>query len=157
MEKVIEGKSDYIFSYMDRLFDQGKTAWVVVTGMSMYPFLRENLDMVELTTAGFSSIKKGDIVLIQRLNGEFVLHRVIKKNPSNLYIIGDAQQWLEGPILENQLKAIVINIRKGNKIISCNNRLLKALVCLWFIARPIRNRLIQIIRYVGQMWIFRRH
>jgi hypothetical protein len=149
VEKVIEGKSYYIFSYMDRLFDQGKTAWVVVTGMSMYPFLRENLDMVELTRASFPSIKKGDIVLIQRLNGEFVLHRVMKKNPSNLYIIGDAQQWLEGPILENQLKAIVINIRRDNKMISCNNRLLNALVCLWFIARPIRNRLIQIIRYVG--------
>lgn len=157
MKKVIEGKSDYIFSYMNRLFDQGKTAWVVVTGMSMYPFLRENLDMVELTRAGFSRIKKGDIVLIQRLNGEFVLHRVIKKNPSNLYIIGDAQQWLEGPILENQLMAIAINIRRDNKIVSCNNRLLKALVCLWFIARPIRNRLIQIIRYIGRMRIVCRY
>lgn len=147
MNRVIKAKSKDVFDIMDYLFDNGKTLWIVISGMSMYPFLRESLDMVELKRAEISDIKKGDIVLIKRLTDEFVLHRVVRKNKSEFYIMGDAQQWLEGPISGKQLKAVVININRNNKVISCDSFLLKALVRLWFIVRPIRYKLIRVIRF----------
>ena len=151
MSKILKAKAKDIFNIMEQLFDNGQSAWIVVSGMSMYPFLREDLDMVELTRARFPGIKKGDIVLIKRLNSEFVLHRVAKKNNSEFYIIGDAQQWLEGPVLENQLKAVVINVKRNNKVISCNSFLLKILVHLWFIVVPIRYKLIRVLHYVEHL------
>lgn len=151
MSNIIKGKSKEIFSLMDNLFDDGKNVWVVVSGMSMYPFLREDIDRVELTRRDFSSIKRGDIVLIQRTSGEFVLHRVLKKNKFDFYIIGDAQQWIEGPILKNQLKAVAININRNGKMISCNNFLLKILIKFWLIVRPIRYKLIRIFRFFHRL------
>lgn len=151
MSRVIKGKSKDVFSIMEHSFDQGKTVWIVVTGMSMYPFLREDRDMVEVIRVSLSGIKRGDIVLIQRHDGEFVLHRVITKDPSSFYVIGDAQQWLEGPIVESQLKATVINIKRNYRMISCNNRFLKALVELWLILRPVRYMLIRVIRFASQV------
>ena len=151
MSKVLKAKSKDIFAIMDHLFDNGSTAWIVVSGMSMYPFLREDLDMVELARADFSSIKKGDIVLIKRINGEFVLHRVIKMNSSDFFIMGDAQQWIEGPVSENQLKAVAVNIARNNKVISCNNFVLKTLVHLWILIIPIRYRLIQVFHFFSRL------
>lgn len=147
MSNIIKGKSKEIFSLMDKSFDDGKNVWVVISGMSMYPFLREDIDRVELTRREFSHIKKGDIVLIQRTSGEFVLHRVLKKNKFDFYIIGDAQQWIEGPILKNQLKAVAINMNRNGKMISCNNFILKILIKFWLILRPIRYKLIRIFRF----------
>ena len=74
--------------------------------MSMYPFLREDKDKVELAMTSFSCIKKGDVVLIKRESGEYVLHRVLKKSMDHFYIVGDAQQWIEGPLLPEQLKML---------------------------------------------------
>ncbi len=155
MNRVIKAKAIEVFTIMERLFDYGKTVWVIVTGSSMYPFLREDNDMVELERTRLSKIKRGDIVLIQRLTGEYVLHRVIKKNRKDFYIVGDAQQWLEGPIQESQLKALVINIRRKNKVISCNNCIEKFFVHLWLIARPIRFKLIQMFRYTEHLFPLR--
>ena len=155
MSNVITAKAKEVFLLMDLMFDKGKTVWIVVSGMSMFPFLREDLDRVELARTEFSKIKKGDIVLVQRLNGEFVLHRVYKKNYCNLYLVGDAQQWIEGPIFENQLKAVVVGIKRKNKVILSSNYFLKILVCLWIIVRPIRCKLLRIYtllkKYIGKI------
>ena len=45
-------------------------------GTSMLPLLRQGVDSVVLRTE--NNIKKGDICLYQRNNGDFVLHRVVK-------------------------------------------------------------------------------
>lgn len=144
MSKVITAKAKEVFKVMDHMFDNGQTVWIVVSGMSMFPFLREDIDMVELKRTEFSNIKRGDIVLVQRLNGEYVLHRVFKKNPCDLLLVGDAQQWLEGPILENQLKAVVVSIKRNNKVISCSNHILIFLSWLWINVRPFRYKILSI-------------
>jgi len=147
MSKVITAKANEVFRIMDQIFDYEKTSWVVVTGMSMFPFLREDIDMVEMARTKLINIKKGDIVLVQRQNGEFVLHRVCKKNTCNIFLVGDAQQWIEGPIFEDQLKAVVVSIKRNNKVISCNNFFLKFLIFLWMTVRPIRYKLFKVYTF----------
>lgn len=143
MNKVFKAKAEDIFAMAEHLFNNGNTVWIVVSGMSMYPFLREDIDMVELARTGLANIKNGDIVLIKRVSGEFVLHRVIKKSNSGIFIMGDAQQWIEGPVSEDQLKAVAINISRSSRIISCNNFMLKTLVRSWMLVIPIRYKLIK--------------
>jgi len=87
--QVLKVKSSAIFPVITELLDSGQTARITVTGNSMYPFLRAGRDSVELSKASFQEINRGDIVLIKRTNGIYILHRVIKK-PKILL-------WLEVP------------------------------------------------------------
>ncbi|MBP1756393.1 MAG: peptidase [Firmicutes bacterium] len=148
MSKVITAKANDVFRIMDQIFDHEKTSWVVVTGMSMFPFLREDVDMVEMARTKFSNIKKGDIVLAQRQSGEYVMHRVYKKSAFDFFLLGDAQQWIEGPLFEDQLKAVVVSIKRDNRMISCNNYFLRLLSFFWMTVRPIRYKLFKVYAFI---------
>ena len=50
---------------------------LVVTGNSMLPFLVHKRDTVYLTKIK-KPLKVGDMVLYQRLNGEYILHRICR-------------------------------------------------------------------------------
>ena len=84
--------------YLDtvcQLLNQGETSVAVpVAGGSMLPFLHHG-DTVYLDLPG-ASVKRGDILLYTRSNGQYILHRVIQTNPDgSLWMAGDAQQQLE--------------------------------------------------------------
>ena len=84
--------------YLDtvcELLAQGETSVAVpVAGGSMIPFLHHG-DTVYLDLPRFP-VKRGDILLYQRSNGQYVLHRVIQTNADgSLWMSGDAQQQLE--------------------------------------------------------------
>lgn len=150
MSEVIEKtklvKAAELFSLTSEILAQGGHAWITVTGMSMYPFLREAIDSVELSKACFVNIKKGDIVLIKRTNGAFVLHRVCKKEKDCFYMVGDAQQCVEGPLFPKQLQAVVTKIKRKERIINCDNLLLRACISLWMLVVPIRYKIFKVFR-----------
>lgn len=139
-------KAAELFSLTNDIFENGGHVWITVTGMSMYPFLKETRDSVELSKGTFSKIKKGDIVLIKRVTDEYVLHRVLKVNIDCFYIIGDAQQWVEGPLMPEQLQAVVTRIKRNKRVIKCNNLLLKLCVFIWFLLIPVRFKILKLVR-----------
>ncbi len=85
-------------AFLDTVCDllrQGQTnVTVPVTGSSMVPFLHDG-DTVYLNVPS-EKLKKGDVVLYTRENGDYVLHRIRKVNrDGSLTMVGDAQQFLE--------------------------------------------------------------
>lgn len=86
---------------------------LVITGNSMSPFLIHGRDTVYLSRLT-RSVRRGDMLLYQRENGNYVLHRVFKAAPESLTMIGDAQTILEPGIRRDQVIAIVTRVeRKG--------------------------------------------
>ena len=132
-----------MFAVVSEIIAQGQSTRITVTGTSMYPFLRDNVDSVEFSRANFDGLARGDIVLIRRIEGTYVMHRIIKATSQNIYIIGDAQQWIEGPISPDQLVAIVSAIWRKDKKILCTNRWWQIMSEVWLRLRPFRG------------WIFR--
>ena len=93
MAKVLDTQA-----YLDmvcQLLDQGQQHVAVpVAGGSMTPFLHHG-DTVYLDLPD-TPLKKGDVVLYTRLNGQYILHRIKKINKDGSFImVGDAQQALE--------------------------------------------------------------
>ncbi|MGE5613693.1 MAG: S24/S26 family peptidase [Bacillota bacterium] len=152
MRKVIRAKASDIFPIMHEIF-QNSTSNVCITvrGSSMYPFLRDGIDEVELSRADFANIKKLDIVLAKRSTGEYVLHRVIKKDKNCFYMLGDAQRQIEGPFNPGQLQAIVKSVRRKKKRISCDSTLWLLLSWIWMICLPIRHYMLKIPRIPGKI------
>ncbi len=121
MPKMITVKSKEFFPLIHAVMANGQTARITITGRSMYPFLREHLDSVELAHADFTAIKRGDIVLIVRDNDEYVLHRVVRKKKDSFYLVGDGQVSVEGPIRPDQLLARVKKIWRGGREVNSSS------------------------------------
>ncbi|GIM28730.1 hypothetical protein CPJCM30710_13960 [Clostridium polyendosporum] len=139
MAKVVKQvKSELIFPIIKEILDTGKSTRITVTGLSMYPFLREHIDSVELSNTSFINIHRGDIVMILRDSNEYVMHRVYRKEIDCFYIVGDAQQWIEGPLRPDQLVAIIIAVWRENKRIECINIWWRLLSSVWLLLLPLR-------------------
>lgn len=146
MQKLKTIKSEVLFPVIKGILNEGRSARITVTGMSMYPFLRENIDSVELSNINPKTIKKGDIVMVLRDTNEYVMHRVIKVEEGSFYMIGDAQEDIEGPLRFNQIFAKVNAIWRQNKRIEVENLLLKFMARIWLVLRPFRINIIKVYR-----------
>lgn len=90
-------------------------AYVRVTGNSMWPLLRHLRDRVVI--APLESIRAGDIVLFDRKNGRYALHRVVRKRMSGFDMAGDNQWHIERNLPYEQIVGVVIAIeRKGHRL-----------------------------------------
>ena len=87
---------------------------LVITGNSMSPFLIHGRDAVYLSRLT-RPVRRGDMLLYQRENGSYVLHRVFKAAPESLTMIGDAQTILEPGIQPEQVIAIVTRVERKGK------------------------------------------
>lgn len=105
-----------IESTIREIVEAGGVVRLVVTGHSMLPTLVEKRDSVLLVKP--DKIKKSDIVLYQRKNGDYVLHRIVKKKNGAFYLCGDNQTAVEYPIYKEQIFGLVTGIVRKGKIIS---------------------------------------
>ncbi len=146
MCETLKVKAGDIFPVIEELIQMGSKVWITVTGMSMYPFLREEKDCVQLAGTDFKAVEKGDIVLVRRVTGEYVLHRVMRKRANAFFMIGDAQSWVEGPVFPEQLLAKVEYVRRNGRDISCGRPVLKLLALAWLNIIPVRRYILRVIR-----------
>lgn len=132
---------------IQELIDVGQSVKITITGNSMLPLLRHEKDQVALSSFD-GNISKGDLVLIRRFNGAYVLHRIISINfeTKSFCIVGDAQSDLEGPLSYDQIVAVVSAIYRGNKRIGVQNLFYKGFVWFWFKLIRYRTRILSILR-----------
>ena len=102
------------------LLDEVGTIPLVISGSSMTPFLVHGRDTVFLSKPD-RPLKKGDMVLYQRDNGSYVLHRVYKTCANSYIMVGDAQTELEYGIKKDQIRAVVSAVRRKGKMLKKGN------------------------------------
>ena len=105
---------DAYMPVLRELLAQGQSVSLTVTGESMSPFLRHGRDQIRLA-AVTAPPQRGDMVFFRRRNGQYIMHRVLRRMPDGNYaIIGDGQQQVESPIAPEQIFAVVTQVcRKG--------------------------------------------
>ena len=101
---------------LKELLADGKQVSLAVTGSSMEPFLTGGRDQVLLVPVKHP-LKKGDLVLFQRENGAYVLHRILRVTSRGCILIGDGQQETEGPIQRERILGVAERaLRNGESI-----------------------------------------
>lgn len=144
MSDVVKIKADSLFPMIQEIVAQGQNVRVAVSGSSMYPFLRDGVDSVEFIQAAFSDLSRGDVVLIRRKDGPYIMHRVLKKGNDSFYMVGDAQQWVEGPLYPDQVIAKAHAVWRNNKRIPADRSLWRVLAECWLILLPWRGKILQV-------------
>ena len=84
---------------------------LLISGNSMAPFLVHNRDTVYLSRIT-RPLKKGDVVLYRRANGNYILHRILRIQGDLFTIIGDAHSGAESGISREQILAIMTSARR---------------------------------------------
>jgi hypothetical protein len=93
--------------------ERGQRVRLTVNGGSMMPFIRDG-DVVELEPIR-SLPRRGDVVLVQRTEERYVLHRVLQRADDAFFLRGDAQEYWEGPFTRgNVLGKVVLSYRNGS-------------------------------------------
>ena len=108
------------FTLVRRMLSETGQASVRVTGVSMRPLLEHLRDSVIIAEP--EHIRTGDIVLFDRLNGRYALHRVIRKGKDGFTMAGDNQWFFERDLPYNQIAGVVTNINRKGRIISCEKK-----------------------------------
>ena len=102
-------------------------------GSSMLPLLREGRDTVTLSKP-HGRLKKYDIPLYRRENGQFVLHRVVAVGETYT-CIGDNQFALEYGIKDEQIIAVCTSFARKGKKYSADAPLWRAYAVFWHYSR----------------------
>lgn len=146
-DKVID-TGTYISTLVDLIRD-GHEVSLSVFGSSMTPFLGDGRDRVFLRKPD-GKLKKGDIVLYRRKNGDYVLHRIcrVKKQAERYDMIGDAQTKIEKDIRREQIYAKAVRIERKGKFKTPGSLYWLFFQYIWVRIIPMRHLILQIYKAI---------
>ena len=124
-------------------FAEGKGFWLPVTGTSNLPTLSGGRDEIILGRID-QPLKKYELPLYRRDNGQYVLHRIVSVQPDGTYTCCGDHQWTKEPgIRPDQIIGRVIQITRKGRNFSADNALYRFWVRVWVLLLPCRSFLIR--------------
>lgn len=145
--KVVDTR-EYVSMFRE-LTEEGKEVSVLISGNSMSPFLVHGRDSVYFKKPEHI-LKKGDMVFYERRNGQFVMHRICKVENGKYYLIGDAQQEVEGPLERDQIFAIVTRVRRKGKWLEAGDFWWEFFERVWIRVIPLRHMILRIYKVLNR-------
>lgn len=135
--------TDVYVSMLRDLVNEGKECRLLISGSSMAPFLVHERDSIVFSKPD-RELRRGDMVFYQRDNGQYVMHRILKVKPEGLYIIGDAQTEVEGPVKPEQVFALVTKACRKGKWIGPGNFWWWFFSTVWLRLFPVRRLILKL-------------
>ena len=128
---------------------EGGSAQLRVTGCSMLPMLREGRDAVTLVPI-VGHLEKGNVILYQRKNGQYILHRIIRAEGGNYICCGDNQ--FEKELVEHsQAVAVVSAFTHKDRHHACTDWGYRLYTAIWVGLFPLRKFYILMRRKLGRL------
>lgn len=128
---------------IEQLLSEGKNLNIKPQGYSMYPVFVPGRDEAIIEPIQGKRLSRGDVVLYRRdkeveNGGILVLHRIWKVKPEGIYLVGDNQKEIEGPLRPDQMKGIMVAMNRKGKYIPVTNPVYRVLTGGWLWLRPCR-------------------
>lgn len=115
-------------------------------GTSMLPMLRQGLDTVTLSPLP-GKLRKYDLPLYQRENGQYVLHRIVRTGDTYT-CIGDNQFILESGLRHEQMIAVVSAFTRDGKKYDVTDLSYRLYCIFWHYSRPLRCFIRRALGYI---------
>ena len=138
--------TDAYVSALRDLVNEGKECRLLISGSSMAPFLVHERDSI-IFSKPQRELERGDMVFYQRETGQFVMHRILHVKPEGLYIVGDAQTEIEGPVNPSQVFAVVTKAQRKGKWIGPGD-------FWWWFFRTVWLRLVPVRKIILKLYPF---
>jgi len=140
------GKGGYMQEKKDieELLKSGTSVGFYPQGNSMYPTIVPGRDNVIVEPLSERKIKRGDVLLFRRPDnapvypGKLILHRVCKVKEDGIYMVGDNEKIVEGPLPRNVFLGVMTELHRKGKTIKVSSLFYKMLTRSWLFLRPVR-------------------
>jgi hypothetical protein len=124
---------------IEALLAEGRTIQLHPEGYSMYPLFVPGRDEAVIAPLADHRLRRGDVVLYRREQGILVLHRICRVTQEGIYLVGDNQTQVEGPLAPDQVKGILVEIVRRGKHIKSTQPVYVAVSRVWLFLRPVRR------------------
>lgn len=115
-------------------------AAVRIKGTSMLPFLEEGKALVEVETSTLKQLKKGDVVLYKKNDGTLVLHRIIKIECEDIFmVLGDHQFKNPERVNKEQIIAVAQGFFINRRYVDDNTRWYRIYKKIWLSSLTLRR------------------
>lgn len=135
--QIEQTQLEQLMPLVKETLSKGKSVKMSPSGVSMLPMLRQGIDSVVISPLA-GKLKKYDLPLYQRDNGQYVLHRVIKTGQTYT-CMGDNQFSKEAGLRYEQFIGIVTAFYRKDRRISVQNLPYQLYCRFWHYTRLIRR------------------
>lgn len=125
-----------MISFEEELAKSGKLVYTTV-GVSMNPMIKQDRD-ISIISRPEGRLKKYDVALYKRPNGQYVLHRVVKVRENDYVILGDNCASKEYGITDSQILGVLTSLRRNGKELDLNSFGYKFYVRARYAHYPVR-------------------
>ena len=123
------------------LMDEGREVTFTPLGSSMLPFINGGKDSVRLKK--MPEVQVGDILLVRLPGPRYVLHRLIRKDGSDLTLMGDGNiAGVETCKAGDVLGTVTAILKKNRTVVPGKGR-------LWRVLKPFRRYILGIYRRIA--------
>ena len=138
MKTIIKDKA-LMMEEVRTLISEGRTVSLTVKGNSMNPFLVSMRDQMTLGPWKDEDIKKGCVALVRDTRGNYVIHRIIRRDEGKVILLGDGNIGQTETALMNDIIAIMYSIDRKGRTWTSGNRLWKLYSWVWMALTPVRR------------------
>ena len=139
MIKTITIDKAVMMEEIRKMISEGKTVTITLKGNSMNPFIVHVRDHMTLGPWKDEDIRKGTVALVKDIRGNYLIHRIIKREGNKVTLLGDGNvAQTEIATLNNVIGVMHSLTRKGRTYTpkSLTWRLYSA---VWMFLTPVRR------------------
>ena len=129
---------------IEQILKNGTPVGFYPQGNSMHPTIVQGRDSVIVEPLEDRKIRRVDVLLFRRPKdaprypGMLVLHRVWKAKKEGIYMVGDNEKQVEGPLNRECFLGIMTELNRKGSTIRASNLFYIFLTGSWLLIRPIR-------------------
>lgn len=138
-----------MISFEEELEKSGKLIYTTV-GISMMPLIKQDRD-ISIISKPEGRLKKFDVAMYKRPNGQYVLHRVVKVLEDGYVILGDNCISKEYNIKDSQILGVLTSLNRKGKEVDLNSFGYKLYVRARYAHYPVRVIISKSKRFIKRL------
>lgn len=121
------------------LVSEGKTVTLTVKGNSMNPFIVHLRDRMTIGPWKDEDIRKGTVALVKDTRGNYVIHRIIRREEDSVTLLGDGNVGFTETATLDNIIGIMHNIDRKGRIWTSESAMWRLYSWFWMTLTPLRR------------------
>jgi hypothetical protein len=138
MKTIVKDKAT-MMEEVRKLVSEGHTVTLTVKGNSMNPFLVSMRDRMTLGPWKDADIRKGCVALVRDINGNHLIHRIVKREGNKITLMGDGNVGLTETAYLDDCIAIMYSISRKGREWTPDSSVWKLYSGIWMFLTPVRR------------------
>ena len=154
MSKTITIDKAIMMEEIRTLISEGKTVTITVKGNSMNPFMVHLRDQITLGPWKDEDIKPGTVALVRDLRGNYMIHRIIRRDAETVTLLGDGNIGMTETATFDNIIGIMHSITRKGHCWKVDGLLWRTYSWMWKVLTPLRRYPLGLWRRLNRNKVF---